>query len=219
LAAVQSTVDSHPATGHLQGADGGAPEATDAHPVPGHDLPSSSAGRTGGHEVRADGDQLVEARINGDVVRFSAPDGSTLLTALREQLGLTAAKEGCAQGDCGSCIVLMNGEAVNSCLVVAAEADQQEITTLEGLAADGELHPLQREFTERWAFQCGYCTPGMVMSCFALLQVNPDPTEADVREAIEGNLCRCTNYRPIVEAVLAAAATLRTKAATSGQLE
>jgi carbon-monoxide dehydrogenase small subunit len=135
----------------------------------------------------------------------------TLLTALREVLGLTAAKEGCGQGDCGSCIVLMNGEPVNSCLVLAAEADGQVITTLEGIAEGGELHPLQREFAARWAFQCGYCTPGMLMSCFALLSRNEHPTEADVAEAIEGNLCRCTNYRPIVEATLAAAATLRAR--------
>ncbi len=192
---MQSTVDSIRGSGPTDGAPAapggtstetpGAPRQGDSHAIP------------------------VAAMINGQLRRFQATGGTTLLTALREQLGLTAAKEGCAQGDCGSCIVVMNGEPVNSCLVLAAEADGRAITTLEGLASDGELHPLQREFTERWAFQCGYCTPGMVMSCFALLAVNPNPSEAEVREAIEGNLCRCTNYRPIVEAVLSAAATLR----------
>jgi carbon-monoxide dehydrogenase small subunit len=154
----------------------------------------------------------VAATVNGEPRRLRATGNMTLLSALRERLGLTAAKEGCGQGDCGSCVVMMGGQPVNACLVLAAEADGQTITTLEGLERDGELHPLQREFTERWAFQCGYCTAGMVMSCFALLQANLNPSEADVREAIEGNLCRCTNYRPIVEAVLAAAATLRAEA-------
>jgi carbon-monoxide dehydrogenase small subunit len=151
----------------------------------------------------------VTAEINGEPRRFEAAGDTTLLTALRETLALTAAKEGCAQGDCGSCIVVMDGEPVNSCLVLAAEANGSQITTLEGLARGSELHPLQREFTARWAFQCGYCTPGMVMSCFALLSKNVEPTDAEIREAIEGNLCRCTNYRPIVEAVRAAAAELR----------
>lgn len=151
----------------------------------------------------------IDALVNGEARQAVVPAGATLLTVLREQLGLTGAKEGCGQGDCGSCIVLMDGEPVNSCLVLAAEADGRTIVTPEGIAPGEELHPIQREFADRWAFQCGYCTPGMLMSCYALLASNRTPSEADVREAIEGNLCRCTNYRPIVEATLAAAATLR----------
>jgi carbon-monoxide dehydrogenase small subunit len=126
----------------------------------------------------------------------------TLLTMLRENLGLTSVKEGCGQGDCGSCIVVMNGMAVNSCLVLAAQAEGAEIITLEGLESNGELHPLQRNFAEKWAFQCGFCTPGMIMSCYALLLHNANPAEEDVRRAIEGNLCRCTNYSGVVAAVL-----------------
>jgi carbon-monoxide dehydrogenase small subunit len=133
----------------------------------------------------------------------------TLLELLREDLRLTGAKNGCGQGDCGSCVVVMNGRAVNSCLVLAPQADGAEIVTVEGLAAGGTLHPLQRLFAEKWAFQCGYCTPGMLMSCYALLLVEPNPTEEEVRDAISGVLCRCASYRGVVDAVLEAAAEIR----------
>lgn len=133
----------------------------------------------------------------------------TLLAVLREDLGLTSVKEGCGQGDCGSCIVVMNGMAVNSCLVLAGQVEGAEIITLEGLESDGKLHPLQRYFAEKWAFQCGFCTAGMIMSCYALLMHNLSPTPEEVRKAIEGNLCRCTNYRGVVDAVMEAARKLR----------
>lgn len=127
----------------------------------------------------------------------------TLLEILREDIGLTSVKEGCGQGDCGSCIVVMNGMAVNSCLVLAGQSDGAEIITLEGLEERGELHPLQRNFAEKWAFQCGFCSSGMIMSCYALLLHNPSPTEDEVRKAIEGNLCRCTSYHGVINAVMA----------------
>lgn len=130
---------------------------------------------------------------------------STLLRLLRDKLGMTGTKEGCGAGDCGACVVIMNGLAVNSCLVLAEQADGSEIITVEGLARDGKLHPLQQQFAEKWAMQCGFCTPGMLMSCYALLLNNPNPTQEEIREAISGNLCRCGTYQSVVEAVTAAA--------------
>lgn len=147
----------------------------------------------------------LKLRIN-DVSHIVATDPRrTLLAVLREDLGLTGTKEGCGKGDCGSCVVVMDGLAVNSCLVYVGQADGAELTTIEGLASGGGLHPLQRQFVDRWAFQCGFCTPGMLMTAFAFLGENPQPTPEEVRQAIEGNLCRCTNYRNIIEAVVAAA--------------
>ena len=147
----------------------------------------------------------MELRIN-DVSHTIATDPRrTLLAVLREDLGLTGTKEGCGKGDCGSCVVVMDGLAVNSCLVYVGQADGAELTTIEGLASKDGLHPLQRQFVDRWAFQCGFCTPGMLMTAFAFLGENPQPTPEEVRQAIEGNLCRCTNYRNIIEAVVAAA--------------
>ena len=147
----------------------------------------------------------MELRIN-DVSHIVATDPRrTLLAVLREDLGMTGTKEGCGKGDCGSCVVVMDGLAVNSCLVYVGQADGAELTTIEGLASEDGLHPLQRQFVDRWAFQCGFCTPGMLMTAFAFLGENPQPTPEEVRQAIEGNLCRCTNYRNIIEAVVAAA--------------
>ena len=147
----------------------------------------------------------MELRIN-DASHIVATDPRrTLLAVLREDLGLTGTKEGCGKGDCGSCVVVMDGLAVNSCLVYVGQADGAELTTIEGLASKDGLHPLQRQFVDRWAFQCGFCTPGMLMTAFAFLGENPQPTPEEVRQAIEGNLCRCTNYRNIIEAVVAAA--------------
>jgi len=143
--------------------------------------------------------------VNREEVQITTEPGKTLLQMLREDLALISVKEGCAQGDCGSCIVVMNGQAVNACLVLAAQADNAELITLEGLAEDGHLQPLQRQFAEKWAFQCGFCTAGMLMSSFALLQNNPDPTREEIQTAIEGNLCRCTSYRAIIDAVQASA--------------
>jgi aerobic-type carbon monoxide dehydrogenase small subunit (CoxS/CutS family) len=143
--------------------------------------------------------------VNGEEVRLAAEPAKTLLQMLRQDLGLLSVKEGCSQGDCGSCIVVMNGRAVNSCLVLAAQADHAELVTLEGLAKNGQLSVLQRRFADLWAFQCGFCTAGMLMSCYALLQSNPQPAREEIRTAIEGNLCRCTSYRAIIDAVQAAA--------------
>lgn len=146
-----------------------------------------------------------EFLVNGVAHIVEADPRRTLLSVLREDLGLTGAKEGCGQGDCGSCVVVMDGLAVNSCLVYAGQAEGADIVTVEGLAQGDELHPLQKEFVDRWAFQCGFCTPGMLMTVYAFLSENPRPEAEQVRKAIAGNLCRCTNYRNIVEAVTAAA--------------
>lgn len=151
----------------------------------------------------------IRLTVNGKEHRVLGEPCRTLLDVLREDLGLHGAKEGCGQGDCGACVVVMDGQAVNACLVLAAQADGASILTVEGLAGDQALHPLQKHFMDKWAFQCGFCTPGMLMSCCALLLRNPDPDEAEIREAISGNLCRCTSYQGVVEAVRAAAADLR----------
>lgn len=147
----------------------------------------------------------MELKINDASHIIATDPRRTLLAVLREDLGLTGTKEGCGKGDCGSCVVVMDGLAVNSCLVYVGQADGAELTTIEGLASGGGLHPLQRQFVDRWAFQCGFCTPGMLMTTYAFLGENPRPTPEEVRQAIEGNLCRCTNYRNIIEAVVAAA--------------
>ena len=147
----------------------------------------------------------MELKINDASHIIATDPRRTLLAVLREDLGLTGTKEGCGKGDCGSCVVVMDGLAVNSCLVYVGQADGAELTTIEGLASGGGLHPLQRQFVDRWAFQCGFCTPGMLMTTYAFLGENPRPTPEEVRHAIEGNLCRCTNYRNIIEAVVAAA--------------
>ena len=147
----------------------------------------------------------MELKINDESHTIATDPRRTLLAVLREDLGLTGTKEGCGKGDCGSCVVVMDGLAVNSCLVYVGQADGAELTTIEGLASEDGLHPLQRQFVDRWAFQCGFCTPGMLMTAFAFLGENPQPTPEEVRQAIEGNLCRCTNYRNIIEAVVAAA--------------
>lgn len=146
-----------------------------------------------------------ELTINGASHTVATDPRRTLLAVLRDSLGLTGAKEGCGKGDCGSCVVVMDGLAVNSCLVYVGQADGAEITTVEGLASGDKLHPLQRQFVDRWAFQCGFCTPGMLMATYAFLTDNPQPTPEEVRQAIAGNLCRCTNYRTVIEAVVAAA--------------
>ncbi len=148
--------------------------------------------------------QLIELKVNGESYEVAIDPHRTLLEVLRENLGLTGAKEGCDLGDCGNCTVLMDGKAVLSCLVLALDARGKEILTVEGLAKNGELHPIQKAFVEHWAIQCGFCTPGMIMTAKSLLDRNPKPTEEDVRKAISGNLCRCTGYVKIVEATLAA---------------
>ena len=131
----------------------------------------------------------------------------TLLEALRERLGLTGTKRGCDMGQCGACTVLLDGQPVRSCLTLAIDAQGQEITTIEGLAQDGKLHPLQRTFHEHGAIQCGFCTPGMILTARALLAENPTPTVREIKQAISGNLCRCTGYVKIIEAITTAVGT------------
>ena len=148
--------------------------------------------------------QPVTLRVNGESYELSIDVRRTLLEVLRDELNLTGTKEGCGTGDCGACTVLVDGVPITSCLTLAIEAQGREITTIEGLAKDGQPHPIQRAFIEHGAIQCGFCTPGMIISAKALLDKNPQPTEAEVREAISGNYCRCTGYTKIVEAILTA---------------
>jgi aerobic carbon-monoxide dehydrogenase small subunit len=151
----------------------------------------------------------VQAKINGEVVDFLCEPNQSLLEVLRMGLGLTGAKEACNNGNCGACNVILDGVLVNSCLVLAVEAEGKTIITIEGIALPGGLHPLQRSFLENAALQCGICTPGFIVSAKALLDQNPDPTETQVRTWLAGNLCRCTGYDKIVRAVLAAAEVMR----------
>ncbi len=143
--------------------------------------------------------------LNGEAEAVVVPSHMTLLQMLREEIVMTGTKNGCAAGECGACTVLLNGEPVNSCLVLAVECDGQELVTVEGLARDSQLDPLQQALVEAGGVQCGFCTPGVLISARALLDRNPHPTEADVRAALVGNLCRCTGYVRIVDGVLAAA--------------
>jgi len=149
---------------------------------------------------------VIRLRVNGTERDLLIAPSRTLLEALREELGLTGTKQGCGEGECGTCTVLLDGVPVNACLVLAVEAAGREVTTIEGLADGARLHPLQHAFIEHGAIQCGFCTPGMILSAKALLDRRPNPTEAEIREALGGNLCRCTGYQKIAEAVRAAAA-------------
>jgi aerobic-type carbon monoxide dehydrogenase small subunit (CoxS/CutS family) len=142
--------------------------------------------------------------INGSSRTVSVRPDETLLDALRERLNLTGSKEGCGEGDCGACTIQVDGRAVNACLLLAADAEGREIRTIEGLAENGELSPIQRAFVENGGIQCGFCIPGMLMSADALLQKNPNPSDTEIREALAGNLCRCTGYIKIFESVKAA---------------
>ncbi len=151
----------------------------------------------------------VTTTINGDPAEFLCEPQETLLDILRNQLDLTGAKEGCASGDCGACSVTLDGRLVCSCLVLAAEAEGHEITTIEGMAEGDVLHPLQRKFLEHAALQCGICTPGFLVAAKALLERNPNPSETEVRYWLAGNLCRCTGYDKIIGAVMDAAAEMR----------
>ena len=152
---------------------------------------------------------LVSTTINGDSVEFACPPEESLLDALRDRLGLTGVKEGCGTGDCGACSITLDGRLVCSCLVLGAEADGREIATIEGMAENGTLHPLQENFIEHAALQCGICTPGFLMAAKVLLERNSNPTETEIRYALAGNLCRCTGYDKIVRAVQATAKELR----------
>lgn len=143
----------------------------------------------------------IKLIVNGQEEDLLVPSNMTLLHALRDVLGLTGTKNGCEAGECGACTVLVDGQPTNSCLVLAVELDGREITTVEGLAKDGNLTPLQEKFAELNAVQCGYCTPGMLMAATALLRRNPEPTEEDIQAALVGNLCRCTGYQRIIDAI------------------
>lgn len=145
--------------------------------------------------------KLIKFVLNGEEVEHAVDTHKTLLKMIREDFDLTGAKEGCGAGECGACTLIMNGRAVNACLVFAVEADGQELLTIEGLAVDGILDPLQVSFIENAALQCGYCTPGMIMTAKALLNENPNPTTEEIKEGISGNLCRCTGYKKIIEAI------------------
>ncbi|MDR2856344.1 MAG: (2Fe-2S)-binding protein [Novosphingobium sp.] len=152
---------------------------------------------------------LVSTSVNGDPQQFLCDPDTTLLDALREEMGLTGSKEGCGSGDCGACTVMLDGRMVCSCLVLAPEVEGRQVTTIEGVAEGSRLHPIQRKFLEHGALQCGFCTPGFIVAAKALLDRNPDPSESEVRYWLAGNLCRCTGYDKIVRAVLDAAAELR----------
>jgi carbon-monoxide dehydrogenase small subunit len=152
----------------------------------------------------------VKFLVNGEQRELDASPTKSLLDVLREDLFLTGTKRGCDSGECGACTVIMNGKAVNSCLVLATELDGSEITTIEGLGRSlQDLHPLQKAFIEKGAVQCGFCTPGIIMTAKAFIDTNPEPTEEEVRDAISGNLCRCTGYTKIVNAILAGAEEVR----------
>lgn len=144
---------------------------------------------------------IIDFIVNDKAYSIDAEPDMRLIDVLRYKLGLTGVKEGCGEGECGACTIIMNGEAVNSCLVMAVQARGKKIITIEGLEKNGELDPLQKAFIENGAVQCGYCTPGMIMSAKALLLKNPNPTEEEIREAIAGNICRCTGYNNIVKAI------------------
>ncbi len=154
-------------------------------------------------------DVEIQITVNGKQRKVTTAPHQTLLHVLREDLGLTGTKDGCSQGDCGACVVLLDGKAVNSCLVLAPQADGKELLTIEGLASEGELGVLQQAFAEKWGLQCGFCTPGVLMSSYALLQKKPDPTREEIQRAIAGNLCRCTGYAPIIDSVEHAAAMMQ----------
>jgi len=154
----------------------------------------------------------VTATVNGEPVEYLCETEATLLDVLRDRLGLTGSKEGCGTGDCGACSVLLDGRLVCSCLVLGVEAEGRQVTTIEGVANGGELHPLQQQFLDDAALQCGICTPGFIVAAKALLDHNPNPTETEVRYWLAGNLCRCTGYDKIVRAVMNAAAKMREEA-------
>ncbi len=149
--------------------------------------------------------RLIQLKVNGELYEVAVHQHRTLAEVLREELDLIGTKEACNEGDCGSCTVILDGKTVTSCLILAVEADGKEIRTIEGISDGSKLSPLQQNFIDLGAIQCGFCSPGMIMSATALLEANPKPTEDEVRMGIAGNICRCTGYTKIVEAILATA--------------
>ncbi len=160
---------------------------------------------TGGKEVKRE----LHLTVNGDAYHLLVDTRRTLLDVIRDEIGLTGTKNGCGEGECGACTVLLDNEPVSSCLVLAHEADGKDVVTIEGLAQEGKLHPVQQAFVDEGALQCGFCTPGMVLSTKALLDRNPDPSRDEINRALRGNLCRCTGYVKIVAAVEAARDSLK----------
>ncbi len=152
---------------------------------------------------------LIHLTVNGNNFDIEVKPWATLLEVLREELDLTGTKEGCGVGECGACTVLMDGDAVNACLVLAVEANSKHITTIEGLSEGDKLHPIQEAFVEVGGMQCGFCTPGMIMSAKALLDENKNPSEEEIRKGLEGNFCRCTGYTKIIASIQAAARRMR----------
>ena len=159
--------------------------------------------------------QEISLTVNGTEHELSVEPRTLLIHVLRDELGYTGPNVGCESSMCGACTVHLEGEAVKSCTMLAVQADGREVTTVEGLADDGEFHPIQEGFQEEHGLQCGYCTPGMMMTATELLDRNPDPTEAEIREALEGNLCRCTGYQNIVRAVESAAEKMQEQPAVA----
>ena len=157
--------------------------------------------------------KMIQFALNGTRVSREVPNHRLLLDLLRDEIGLTGTKEGCGTGDCGACTVFLNGKPVNSCLVLSGELDGADVVTIEGLKIGPELHPIQKTFIQDGGAQCGYCTPGMLMMSKALLDENQNPSEEEIRYALSGNLCRCTGYAKIIEAVQDAAAEIRAKRA------
>lgn len=153
--------------------------------------------------------KLITLFVNKKAYEIAVAPNRTLTQVLREDLDLIGTKEGCGLGDCGACTVILDGRPVNSCLILAVQADGSQITTIEGIADGKTLHPVQQAFVEHGAIQCGFCTPGMVLSAKSLLDNNPEPSEHEIREALSGNLCRCTGYQKIVEAVKSASETMK----------
>jgi len=158
----------------------------------------------------------IRLTVNGRTTRAAVDPETRLLDLLRETLGLTGTKEGCGEGECGACTVLLDGRPVNSCLVLAASVDGKDVVTIEGLADGNRLHPIQQAFVDAGGVQCGFCTPGFIMSTYALLRENPQPTDDEIRTALEGNLCRCTGYERILAAVRLAADRLASSSGRAG---
>jgi carbon-monoxide dehydrogenase small subunit len=154
--------------------------------------------------------QEIELKVNGQIYEVEVQPWRTLLEVLRDQLSLTGTKQSCGEGHCGACTVIVDGQAVNSCLMLALEAQGKEIQTIEALSRGGQLHPIQEAFVTHGAVQCGFCSPGMIMAAKAFLDQNPDPSEEETKKAVSGHLCRCTGYVQIIEAIKAAAETMRT---------
>ena len=154
----------------------------------------------------------ISFTINGDLQELFVEPRKTLLAVIRDTIGLTGTKEGCSTGDCGACTVIVDGEPVTSCMMLGVSANGKEVTTIEGISNPGELHPVQQAFLEKGGYQCGFCTPGFIMAAKALLDDNPEIPEDEMRHALGGNICRCTGYTKIIEAVLSAAETMRANA-------